>query len=254
MFIVARPYDLINAISQSSKQKQYSNTSNSPALRSGSSLPKQLAENNESSKFKKSLPNRLQITPIGQLLKGSGVSSTDHSMYGEGNQRALDSKHTHSILGKCRICGVLMYCGEGETEVICFCGNRFEISAQEPFPQTRRTALLVNPEGKRSTYEFIEGKPSIMGLRNLGLSCYMNSALNSLYFVPPFYQYFSNLPKSSTKGLASYISFFAKIVEFEKGMKIYLKINTVLILKNVGVYLPDEDDFPLIFINPNNIE
>ena len=37
-------------------------------------------------------------------------------------------------------------------------------------------------------------------------------------------------------------------------MKIFLKINTILVLKNVGVYLPDEDDFSLIFINSNNIE
>jgi len=43
-------------------------------------------------------------------------------------------------------------------------------------------------------------------------------------------------------------------INFEKGMKIFLKINTILVLKNIGVYLPDEDDFSLIFINPNNIE
>ena len=97
------------------------------------------------------------------------------------------------------------------------------MSAEEPFPLDRIAALLVNPEGKRLTYEFLEGKPGIMGLWNIGLSCYMNSALNSLYFAAPFYQYFSNLPKCSTKGLTSDISFFANIYGEKTVSKTHLR-------------------------------
>lgn len=46
------------------------------------------------------------------------------------------------------------------------------------------------------------------GLPNLGLSCFINSVLNSLYFIPHFARYFSSPSRSSEKGLARLLTAF----------------------------------------------
>lgn len=47
-----------------------------------------------------------------------------------------------------------------------------------------------------------------MGLRNRGTDCFVNSALNCLYFIPQFYDYFVNLELSSTKELTANLKSF----------------------------------------------
>lgn len=47
-----------------------------------------------------------------------------------------------------------------------------------------------------------------MGLKNIGLSCFMNVVLNSLYFIPPFHIYFAHLKKPVSKNLTSLVRDF----------------------------------------------
>lgn len=195
---------------------QQQGASNLPAnTRNWSSIPKKLPDNQISLKFIQQPAGKPRLQSRKSQKEGQ-VSYIDPAAYERGSQRALDSEIVPgSLLRKCPACGLRMHCEEGESEVICFCGNNFqiqerEISVPKPLPQARRTDLPTKMEGKQSTYGFIEGKLSVMGLPNLGLSCFMNSALNSLYFVPLFYKHFINLPPSSKKNLTSWINLFTK--------------------------------------------
>ena len=50
--------------------------------------------------------------------------------------------------------------------------------------------------------------PTHLGLANIGNTCYMNSTLNSLYFVPQFSSYFATQPKVTSTGLVSKLRIF----------------------------------------------
>jgi len=61
-------------------------------------------------------------------------------------------------------------------------------NVRESWKEDMSAGCLSVPEGNKT-----------MGLNNIGLSCFVNSVLNSLYFVPAFYHYFFSLEPDKQK-------------------------------------------------------
>lgn len=90
------------------------------------------------------------------------------------------------------------------------------------FDLARHTASLVTPLSTPPTdlqgtggnsairWEAPNGT-SRMGLTNVGLSCYVNSVLNCLYFIPQFYQSFSTFNRAEVTGLTALLCRFTQI-------------------------------------------
>ena len=77
----------------------------------------------------------------------------------------------------------------------------------------KNSTLYVHKNFKRSELAkppLVKGNAK-MGLQNTGLTCYFNSAINSLYFVPQFYRFFSAEKQPSDLPLLSRLEQFVRI-------------------------------------------
>ena len=71
----------------------------------------------------------------------------------------------------------------------------YSISDSSPKKSVQKLTFRTPPEGNLTC----------MGLVNTGMSCYVNSVLNSLYFVPQFHYYFQELQLLKLTGLTALI-------------------------------------------------
>jgi len=85
-----------------------------------------------------------------------------------------------------------------------------DVPSAEPslsYPNSKDTSKSSNSESYESQSYVPPGRQVNFGLPNLGMSCFANSVLNSLYFVPQFYGCFLSISRPAT-GLASQLKLF----------------------------------------------
>ena len=134
-----------------------------------------------------------------------GAVTVNKALAGEEKSEDTSAQIAH---GNCIECGARVLFSPECREITCFCGRTIEIGKEGtivPQGKSRENPgiLAISPAfpseiTERENAWLVEGNGS-MGLANSGLTCYFNSALNSLYFVPQFHSLFSaeKLPSDS---------------------------------------------------------
>jgi len=74
--------------------------------------------------------------------------------------------------------------------------------------QTKNSHPICDYDWSQKSYIHSPVGNDRMGLSNRGADCFVNSALNSLFFVPQFYDYFLNVEPASSEGLTSNLKSF----------------------------------------------
>jgi len=79
---------------------------------------------------------------------------------------------------------------------------------EEKYVDPQTTESICGYSRSRGTYITSPICTDVMGLHNRGTDCFVNSALNSLYFVPQFYHYFLNVDPAPREGLTANLKSF----------------------------------------------
>lgn len=112
---------------------------------------------------------------------------------------------------KCEACGRNLNFHEGCGQVTLSQQNNRNIAHSGWSGGTISKINLENPADFTSDVpklQIPEGRPDLMGIPNTGLSCFINSALNCLYFVPQVYHYFATMKRGGIRGLTSALAAF----------------------------------------------
>ena len=119
----------------------------------------------------------------------------------------------------CIECGARLLFTSESRKITCFCGQTIEIGKegtlfQQDGIRKNPAILAIFPAIQSGKTEqecawLVQGNES-MGLANSGLTCYFNSALNSLYFVPQFHRLFFAEEQPSDPSLLSLLKQFVK--------------------------------------------
>jgi len=122
-------------------------------------------------------------------------------------EQKIEDIFAQNAHGNCIECGASLFPPESR-EITCFCRRTIKIGNEGtlvPQGESRENPAILEicpatQSGKTEQENawLVKGNGS-MGLANSGLTCYFNSALNSLYFVPQFHSLFSaeKLPSDS---------------------------------------------------------